>query len=192
MCRKVDPGWELSLDHETVAGAMMAPERVLPSRGLWHVLRTRSRQEKILAADLQAMGIPCFLPLLRVARQYGSQRVHVEIPLFVGYLFMRGSVDDTYLADRTRRVAQIIPVSNQKRLDWELRNIAQVLSSQVPLDPYPHLRCGHRAEVRSGPLRGLQGLIQSRCQRDRLILQVDMLGQAVSLEVDAALLDVID
>ena len=71
-------------------------------------------------------------------------------------------------------------------------NLAMVLATQAPLDPYPHLRCGVRVEVRSGPMRGVQGLIQDRSRRDRLILQVDMLGQAVSLEVDAAMLDVID
>jgi transcription antitermination factor NusG len=160
--------------------------------GPWHILRTRSRQEKALAADLEAMGMGCYLPRVRVARQYGSQRVHVELPLFPGYLFMRGSIDDTYAADRTRRVAQIIRVADQPRLEWELRNLALVLSSDEALDPYPHLRCGVRVEVRSGPLRGVQGLIVSRGQRDRLVLQVDMLGQGVSLELDGALLDVID
>ena len=162
-----------------------------PAVGLWHVLRTRSRQEKVLAADLESLGIPYFLPLARVIRQYGSQKVNVEIPLFPGYLFLRGSIDDAYAADRTQRVAQIIRVCDQDRIDWELRNLAMALAADTPLDPYPHLRCGVRVEVRSGPLRGIQGLIQNRDRRDRLVLQIDMLGQAVSLEVDAALLDVV-
>lgn len=179
----------LALVEEPVLPGLEFPS---PAVGLWHVLRTRSRQEKVLAGDLAALGIPHFLPLVRVARQYGSQRVNVEIPLFPGYLFLRGSVDDTYAADRTRRVAQIIPVRDQDHLDWELRNLAAVLSTQAPLDPYPHLQVGVRVEVRTGPMRGVQGLILDRNHRDRLILQVDMLGQAVSLEVDAALLDLID
>jgi hypothetical protein len=44
-------------------------------------------------------------------------------------------------------------------------------------------------EVRSGPLRGVQGLIETRLGVSRLILQVQMLGQAVVLEVDGALLE---
>src|SRR5262249_477674 len=109
-----------------------------------------------------------------------------------GYLFLRGSIDEAYAADRTRRLAQIIRVTDQERIDCELRSLAAVIAEEVPLDPYPYLRCGLRAEGRSGPLKGVQGLIQDRTRRDRLILQVDMLGQAVSLEVDAALLDVVD
>jgi transcription antitermination factor NusG len=44
-------------------------------------------------------------------------------------------------------------------------------------------------EVRAGPFRGLQGVIDSRSKLNRLILQIDMLGRAVSLEIDAALLE---
>ncbi len=160
--------------------------------GSWHVLRTRSRHEKVLAADLAAMGIAHFLPLARVQRDYAGQKVNIEVPLFPGYLFLRGTIDEAYSADRTQHVAQIIQVVDQDQLDWELRNLALTIQSGLQLDAFPHLRCGVRVEVRSGPLRGVQGLVQDRTRRDRLILQVDMLGRALSLEVDAALLDIID
>jgi hypothetical protein len=37
----------------------------------------------------------------------------------------------------------------------------------------------------------LQGIIEGPAAENRLILQVDMLGRAVGLEIDAALLDAI-
>lgn len=161
--------------------------------GDWFVLHTKSRQEKILAADLSAMDIPHFLPLARQYRQYGGRRVTIEEPLFPGYLFLRGTRDHAFAADRTKRVARIIPVSDQKRLEWELSNLHRALGSDCPFAPYPYLRKGVRVEVASGPLMGLQGVIEDRSGRaNRLILQVDMLGSAVSLEVDGALLEPID
>ena len=160
--------------------------------GDWHVLRTKSRQEKALASHLVASGIEYFLPLLSVSKYYGGRKAIVEQPLFPGYLFLRGSLDDAYVADRTRRVAQIIPVRQQESLARELWNIHVALSGQAPLDPFPYLEAGVRVEVREGPFRGLQGLIESRARRDRLILQVDMLGRAVSLEIEPSLLDVLD
>jgi transcription antitermination factor NusG len=51
------------------------------------------------------------------------------------------------------------------------------------------LKKGVRVEVRSGPFRGLQGVIEGRASANRLILQVDLLGRAVSLEIDPTLLD---
>ena len=159
--------------------------------GDWHVLQTLSRQEKILSRDLAAMSVPHFLPLVRQPRYYGKRKVSVEVPLFPGYLFLRGSLDSAYQADRTGRVAQIIRVADQSQLDWELHNLHLALSEHAQLDPYPYLKEGLRVEIRSGPFRGMQGLIDARVKQDRLILQVNLLGRAVSVEVDASLLDVI-
>lgn len=165
-----------------------------PSRecGDWFVLRTRSRQEKILAADLRSNRISYFLPILRTERMYANYRVTVELPLFPGYLFLRGTLEDAYRAERTRRVAKIIQVTNQAKLDTELASLAQALSVDAKLDPNPYLNGGVRVVVKSGPLRGLQGLIEDRARRHRIILQIEALGQAVSLEVEAANLELAD
>jgi len=157
--------------------------------GNWHVLHTKSRQEKIVAADLAAMGIAYYLPLVKQVRYYGRRKAKVALPLFPGYVFLRGSLDQVYAADRTKRIANIISVNAQEQLDWELRNLHLALSKDAALTPFPFLRKGVRVEVRSGPFRGLQGIIEGRAAENRLILQVDMLGRAVSLEIDGALLD---
>lgn len=170
----------------------ISPANVGDGLGTWTVLRTRSRQEKMLSADLSALGIEHYLPLVRRVQIYGNRKFRVELPLFPGYLFLRGSVDEAYAADRTRRVAQIIRVTNQQQLDWELRNLRLALEGTDALDPYPYLQRGVRVEVRAGPLVGLQGLIENRIGASRLVLQIDMLGQAVSLEIDGSLLDPVD
>lgn len=160
--------------------------------GPWHVLHTRSRQEKAIAQTLSAMGVAYFLPLVRQARYYGRRKLSVDLPLFPSYVFLRGGLEDAYEADRTGRIASIIPVVDQDRLDMELRNIYVALVGGADLEPYPHLTQGTRVEVRAGPFRGLQGVVDRRLKNSRLILQVDMLGRAVSMEMDAALLDPID
>jgi transcription antitermination factor NusG len=165
------------------------PDSTLPEVGDWFVLHAKPRQEKVLAADLAAMSIGCYLPLVDHVRFYGRRKAHVDLPLFPGYLFLRGSLDDAYRADRTRRVAQIIPVNDQAKLHWELANIHLAVSRQAPLDPYPYLTVGTRVEVRAGPFRGLQGVVESRCRAARLVLNIDILGRAVSMEIDGSLLD---
>ena len=129
---------------------------------------------------------------MRRARFYGERKAVVEEPLFPGYVFLLGSVDDAYLADRTKRVANIIRVTDQQKLEWELQNIRMALSQEAPLDPYPHLVRGVRVEVRSGPFQGLQGVIEDKGKDSRLILQVDVLGRAVSLEINGAHVQPID
>jgi transcription antitermination factor NusG len=171
---------------------MIEAESPFDRPGSWFVLSTRSRQEKALAADLTENGIAHFLPLVTKIRFWGNRKAKVQEALFPGYLFLRGSNEETYFADRTGRVAQIIPVADQKELTWELQNLAKALDSDTPLDPYPYLKKGVRVEVTSGPLRGLQGIVESRGSSEQLILAVDMLGRAVSLELHGALVEPID
>jgi transcription termination/antitermination protein NusG len=160
--------------------------------GSWFLLRTRSRQEKLVAQDLAARDVLHFLPLMNCVRYHGPRQVNVEVPLFPGYVFLRGNAEDAYGVDRAGRLAQILPIADQKRVNEELKNIWLALSYDAELLTYPYLRKGMRVEVRSGPFRGVRGVIEDWGKRARLVLQVEILGRAVSLEVGAALLDVID
>ena len=96
-----------------------------------------------------------------------------------------------YEADRTKRVARVIEVYDQRTLAAELRNVELAIrgaGDKSPFDPFPYLKVGIPVEVIAGPLRGVRGLIEDRRKRDRLILRVNVLGQATSLEVDSAVL----
>jgi transcriptional antiterminator RfaH len=155
----------------------------------WHLLYAKSRQEKQLSDDLRAMGINHYLPVIRQVRNYGKRKAALDVPLFPGYVFLYGSLDDAYLADRTRRVVTIIRVADQKQIEWELENIRAALSCDVELAPHPFLKKGMRVEVKSGPLRGLQGMVENYARANRLVLQVEFLSRAVSLEINASLLE---
>ncbi len=164
----------------------------LPDDGEWYLLHTRPRQEKLLDADLEAMGIGRFLPLIEKVQFRGKQKTSAFLPLYSGYVFLRGTRDQAFEADRTKRVARIIEVSDQIGLQWELENLHLALERKAELDPYPYLREGTRVEVRSGPFEGLQGVIERKKNASRLILQIDMLGRAMSFEVESALLEPMD
>lgn len=172
----------------TLVRPALFPDEV---EGDWFVLHTRHKQEKILSDMLAAQGIYNWLPLVRTPRQYGRHRVTLELPLFPGYLFLRGSVEQAYEADRTSRVVSIIQVANQKLIAWELKNLYLAMMRGALPDPCQFLKRGTRVEVRSGPFQGLQGVVEGPCASGRLVLQVETLGRAVSLEIDGAILDVI-
>jgi len=161
----------------------------LPDEGDWFVLHTRPRQEKALVRELQSRDIGIYLPTREQVRFYGRRKAVSDLPMFPGYVFLRGTREDTFTADRTRRVVQIITVGDQQQIDWELRNIYLASCLAAPLEAYPYLKEGVRVEVRSGPFRGLQGIVEQRLKADRILLQIDMLGRALALEVDASLLD---
>jgi hypothetical protein len=106
--------------------------------------------------------------------------------------FCGGCPSDAYSLDRAGRLAQIIEIRDQRQVHAELNNIDYALSREAGLSLFRYLRKGIRVEVRTGPLKGLQGIIEDINRRDRIILQVVTLGQSVSAELDGSLLEVID
>ncbi len=158
----------------------------------WYVVRTRSRQEKALAADLQARSIRHFLPLTYQVRYYGKRKARALLPLFPGYLFLAGEREDCYTAERTGRVAQVIRVEDQESLREEIEAIAQVLQLGGLLTPCAPLERGTLVEVSSGPFKGIRGRVEESVRENRLVLHVDMVGNAAVLEIDRDLLIPVD
>ncbi|HTW93573.1 MAG TPA: transcription termination/antitermination NusG family protein [Tepidisphaeraceae bacterium] len=168
----------------------------------WHVLRVRSRQEKALCRDLAQSGIGHYLPLVqrggetwRQARKVVCRKPPVDLPLYTGYVFLLGTIEQAFAADRTGRVVRIIPVFNQEQTNWELANLQLAMHHRPTLLPHPFTAGGTRVEVCGGPFHGLQGVIETRSAstaRHRLILQVTAITKAVSLEVDSSRLRRID
>lgn len=155
----------------------------------WRALHTRSRQEKAVAQLLEAAAVEHYLPLVRRTRVWGGKRRAVFTPLFPGYVFVRSLPEETYVAVDSGRVVRCIDPPDPARLAWELDQLRRALEHVGSFDPYPYLREGRRVRVRSGPLRGLEGLVDARRRVDRLVLQVQTLGRAAALEIDADLLE---
>lgn len=54
----------------------------------WYVLYTRPRNEKLVAANLRALGIDVYCPLILAKRQWSDRVKLVEQPLFTSYCFV--------------------------------------------------------------------------------------------------------
>ena len=59
------------------------------------------------------------------------------------------------------------------------------MESELAYDPCPMIKEGMMVEVTHGPLKGVIGRLVRKGAHARLILSVDLIGQAVSVEVDA-------
>jgi transcription termination/antitermination protein NusG len=156
------------------------------SESAWWVLQTRSRQEKAVAAALQSMGISHFLPLVTAEHYHGGRKQTVVLPLFPGYVFLHGDRDATFEIDRSKRIASILPVHDQRGLHRELDSLRKAIELEAGFDPYPYLCHGSWAEVKSGPYQGVQGRVDRQTAPTKLILQVDLLQSAMAIEIDGA------
>ena len=160
--------------------------------GQWWVVHTRSRNEKALAQDLRSKDISYFLPMSWKVSRKSRRKIRSLLPLFNGYLFFCGKENERVELLKTNRVAHLIEVDNQQKLLDELVQVNQALQSGAPLTPHNYIKEGQRCRVIAGPLMGLEGIVVRSNNATRLVLQIDMLGQAASVEIDIDMIEVLD
>ncbi len=160
--------------------------------GQWWVVHTRSRNEKALAHDLISKDISYFLPMSWKVRSKSRRTIRSLLPLFNGYLFFCGRENQRVELLKTNRVAHLIEVDDQQKLLGELVQVNQALQSGAPLTPHKYIKTGQRCRVIAGPLIGLEGIVVRSKNATRLVLQIDMLGQAASVEIDVDMMEVLD
>ncbi len=161
--------------------------------GLWWVAHTKPRQEKSLVRDILVSGGAYFLPMYEATRQSGRRRWKSTLPLFAGYVFLCCADEDHRLAAlKTNRIVRFVEVPDQKQLVGELSAIRRLLQSRLAIDPYKSLRNGTRCRIRTGPLQGMEGKVERRSGRSRFVVEVTILGQGASVEIDADLLEPVE
>lgn len=156
----------------------------------WYALYTRSRFEKKMLAALAERGIEVFLPMREVLSRWKDRRKKVWLPLFAGYLFVRH-------ADTPENRHRVLKLPGAVRFvgfegraepvpDQQIVAVRRFLEASVAADPYPYVRVGTRVEVTAGPLEGVVGILVEKRGRLRFVLQVDLIRQAVAVDINAA------
>lgn len=152
----------------------------------WHVLHCKGRQEKKVAEGLAARGVECCLPVVPRDRRYAHRLRRVELPLFSGYVFMRGARQHAFPLIAAKRVVNVIRVPNQEGFLKELAQIQTAIKMGAYLDPCPAIKVGWLVRIRSGPLMGLEGVVDRKDKPGRLVLQVEVLGQGAAVDISAS------
>ncbi len=161
--------------------------RELP--GPWWVAHTKARCEKAFALDLLDREIGFFLPMLDRVKMISGKRRRVLQPLFPSYVFFCGTREQRHRALLTDRVCATIEVADQEQLVKELSAIHTLLDSKVLIEPYPQLATGQRCRITDGPFAGMEGTVLEYSHPARFVLEVGLLGQGASIEIDADLLE---
>jgi transcription antitermination factor NusG len=155
----------------------------------WFAIWTRSRHEQVVREQLTTKRIDAFLPTITKWSRWKDRKKKIDWPLFPGYCFARFDPNDALSVLKCSGVVNIVSFEGKPAPipDYELDSIRLLVASAFDFDPCPLITEGMMVEVTHGPLRGVVGrLMRKDHARARLVLAVDLIGQAVSVEVDAA------
>jgi transcriptional antiterminator RfaH len=151
----------------------------------WWCLHTKPRQEKAVARTLRSRNVAYYLPqVVKVDRTPRGRRIRSNMPLFTGYVFLRGDELARAEALRTNRLAHVLEVYDQDTLVHDLRQIHQMLTSGLTVLPEPVMPVGARVRITSGPLMGIVGTVIRRGKRDQFVAVVQFLGRGATVELE--------
>lgn len=156
------------------------------SAGCWYAVYTRHQHEKAVARTLLGKRFEVFLPLYTTCRRWKDRLARVSLPLFPGYVFLRGGVDRRLDIVSTPGVHFLLSSCGQPAAvaEEEVEAVRRVVDLKLAAEPYPFLRCGDRVRVTAGALAGLEGILTRKKNHLRLVLSVELLEKSIAVEVD--------
>ena len=156
---------------------------------VWYVLHVKPRCEKKMADYCLAHVVTCDLPLREETKVYQRRRVTVRKPVFPGYAFAAFNAEQRATVLKSNFIVRILPVQDQTRLIAELEQVRQALTVDPTLDACAAFQAGKRVCIRSGPFQGLEGVVQVFKGRAKVVLNIEMIGRALAVEVGMELLE---
>jgi transcription antitermination factor NusG len=155
----------------------------------WYAVWTRSRHEQVVRDQLERKQFEAFLPTITRWSRWKDRKKKVDWPLFPGYCFAKFDPSDSLPVLKCIGVVSIVSFDGKPAPipEYEVESIRLLVGSELQYDPCPLIREGMTVSVVHGPLRGVVGrLMRKDAKRATLVLSVDLIGQGVSVEVDAA------
>ena len=154
----------------------------------WYAIWTRSRHEQAVREQLERKGVEAFLPTITKWSRWKDRKKKIDWPLFPGYCFARFDPAERLPILKCTGVVNIVSFDGDivPIPDFEIDGIRRLVETDLQFDPCPLIHEGMMVEVVHGPLKGVIGRLVRKGAHARLVLAVDLIGQAVSVTVDAA------
>jgi len=178
----------MNLQIVAVETSLHACRRSAISEAKWYAIYTWANHEKSVARQLEVRSIESFLPLYEKVSRWKDRRVKLQLPLFSGYVFVRMALEEKLRVLEIPGVVRLVGFSGVPApLDnGEIEAVRNGLAGAVAAEPCPYLRVGRLVCLNSGPLKGMQGVLVKKKSGYRFVLSIELIQRSVSVEVDAA------
>ena len=152
----------------------------------WYALYVKSRTEKKVAIELEGTGIEFYLPLEKRLKQWSDRKKWVEEPLFRSYIFVHIEPKEYYKVLQTRGAVKYVsfegkavPVPPQ-----QIDAIKIYLSEKDPeINADQVWEVGKEVEVMAGKLTGLKGKLIKVNGKNRVKVEIEVVGSAIILNI---------
>ncbi len=153
----------------------------------WYAVFTVPQNEKSVARHLHLREVEHFLPTYEEIRTWKNrQRVKVILPLFPTYVFARISSSERGKVLGSPGVLRIVGSSREPTPlpDCEIEFLrSDICRSRT--EPYRELVVGEKVRVRSGVMRGLEGVLVRKNNSSRFVISLGLINLHAAVELGA-------
>jgi transcription antitermination factor NusG len=153
----------------------------------WYAVYTASNREKRVEHYLRMKGVDVFLPLYSITKRWKNRiNAKIELPLFKGYVFVRIAPAERIRVLEAPAVVSLVGNGREPLAlpDAEIDTLRSGIRLRQ-VDPYPYIKVGQRARIRSGALAGLEGVIVRKNERLQVVVSIDAIMRSFAVHVHA-------
>lgn len=160
----------------------------------WFALSTKARHEKKVNSQLVQKGITSYLPLQTFYRRWSDRYKKVQEPLFSCYIFVKIALRDRLQVLQTDGVVRLVSFNGIPATipEDQIEAIKTILDHNLQIERVDYLTPGQKIEVIQGPLKGIKGILAAVKNSRRLVIRIDSIMQAVSIDIDYRDIKIID
>ncbi|MET0463361.1 MAG: UpxY family transcription antiterminator [Chitinophagaceae bacterium] len=164
------------------------------SPGNWHVLYTRSKNEKKIAESLQREKIENYLPLRNVVTTVRNRKVKRSLPLFPSYLFVKINSSQEYLVTLNCLGALYFLKSDGKVYSMDssiIEDIKTITGESESFEVLHGLPKGQKVRITGGAFEGLTGELVDFKGEKKVCVSVKVIERALLVTICPSLIQII-
>lgn len=154
----------------------------------WLAAYTRSRHEQQVATQFQQKNLAHLLPTFERVARWTDRVKRSRAPLFPGYVFVQATAVERVQVLATAGVVSLVSRAG-KAVTLSAEDVERLRACCLQahnIEPHPYLRIGRRVRVKHGPFCGWEGTLVEKQNSRRLIVSIEQIMKAVSVNIDGA------
>ncbi len=153
----------------------------------WYAVYTKVNAEKKILKNLEEQKIECYLPLIKSLRQWSDRKKWIEEPLFRSYVFVKVSHVEFFDVLAIPGVFSYVSFGGRAQPipEFQIENVRKFVKQEEKeiILTREIIEQGLKAEVLSGPLKGVQGEVVQICGQYRMLIRIESMGCCIHANI---------
>lgn len=147
----------------------------------WYALYTHSRCEFKVEKALKVEGVTVYLPVKKNIEKWSDRKKEITLPLFAGYVFINATEKERLVSLQHKQVVRCLTDAGRPAVvpSWQIESLKKMISSNHEINVIDGLIKGKKIEIKSGPFKGIHGILLNVENKNRLAISIDLLNRSV-------------